>query len=325
MAEKKEAIIRILQILQKYTDAEHPLTAPKISEILQNEYCLSMERKAINENIHILESMGYDIEHVEQQGYYYISEFSDSELRLLIDSVLSSKHISASGAIEMIKKIRGLSNQFFAGQVNQIHAVKDFDRTENRQLFDSIDQITEAIKRGRQIQFNYNKYGPDKKLSRSRTHRVSPYTMILHNQRYYLMAYEEDWGKNNTIVYLRLDRMTDMAILDDKLTPYRSLPGCGGGINYKELSTERPYMYGDTIERVDFIADEAVLDHIVDWFGKDFTISPYGTKKYKVSLRVSPMAMEYWALQYVNHVKVLSPQKLVDKIKADLENGLKKY
>ena len=45
----------------------------------------------------------------------------------------------------------------------------------------------------------------------------------------------------------------------------------------------------------------------------------------KVTVNVSPSAMEYWAMQYANYVEVISPQSLREKIKKNLENAQKKY
>ena len=53
----------------------------------------------------------------------------------------------------------------------------------------------------------------DKKLHKSSEQTVSPYQMILHNQKYYLMARSERWGD---ITFHRLDRITNIKILDQK-------------------------------------------------------------------------------------------------------------
>ena len=44
-----------------------------------------------------------------------------------------------------------------------------------------------------------------------------------------------------------------------------------------------------------------------------------------MSLLASPSAMEYWALQYVKSVEVISPKSLRERIKETLANGVKMY
>ena len=88
-----------------------------------------------------------------------------------------------------------------------------------------------------------------------------------------------------------------------------------------------PYMYTDKPERIEFIADEWIVDQIVDWFGKDIRMSliSENEKKVKVELVASPNAMEHWAMQYVNHVEVTAPAHLREKIKNNLIEAIKKY
>ena len=47
--------------------------------------------------------------------------------------------------------------------------------------------------------------------------------------------------------------------------------------------------------------------------------------RYKVSLLASPSAMEYWALQYVKSVEVISPKFLRERIKKVLLEAVKQY
>ena len=105
---KKLMIINILDILRRYSDKEHRLSQKEIAEILKNEYRMKAERKAIKRNLMNLIDFGYEIEYSETirmvpnaktgeleesyilSDFYLRREFDDSELRLLIDSLLFS-------------------------------------------------------------------------------------------------------------------------------------------------------------------------------------------------------------------------------------------
>ena len=319
---KKMALIRILQIFQKYSDYNHPLKQEDIANYLDSDYGISIERKAISRNISLLKEAGFEIESGHNGSYLEEREFTDAELRILIDGVLSSKHIASKYTKDLIDKLCSLSSKYFRSHVKHIHTVNDWEKTENRAVFYNIEIVDEAIEQKKQICFDYNKYGLDKKLHRTCTHRASPYQLILHNQRYYLMARNEYW-KN--MAYYRVDRITNMSLTEDKLVPITSVEGYENGINYKELSTALPYMYTDKPECVEFIAEEFIIDQIIDWFGKDISISKYGENKLKVSVKVCPMAMEHWAMQYAGFITVTSPQALVDKIKNRLKEASEKY
>ena len=325
---KKVALLRVLQILEKYSDTEHPLTHEDIASFLYKDYDIEVDRKFVAKQITLLHEV-YDvlsspiviISDKRKGTYIQQRTFEDSELRLLIDGVLSSRHITAKHSKDLIEKLCGQANQYFRPRVKNIHSVSDWNKTDNVSVFLSIELIDEAIERGRQIQFVYNKYGADKKLHETSRHSVSPYQLILHNQRYYLMAKSEKYER---VSFYRLDRITDVKILDRPLTDIHGVVGYKSGIDYKKISKGCPYMFSDDMECVEFLTDEGTIDQVIDWFGKDARIEKAGGR-YKVSLLASPCAMEYWALQYVKSVEVISPKSLRERIKKTLANGVKQY
>ena len=322
LEKKKLALLRILQILQKFSDEKHLLKQEDIIKLLDMEYGLVIERKAVGRNIQLLKDAGIEIESTRNGSRLCEREFTDAELRVLIDGVLSSKYISEKYSKDLIDKLCGLSSKYFKSHIKYVYSVGDWDKSDNQELFYNIELIDEAIEQGKQIRFEYNKYGIDKKLHKTRAHHASPYQLILHNQRYYLMALNEYW-KN--VTYYRLDRIKNMTITEKPITPITSIDGYKDGINYKELSTSLPYMFADKPEWVEFVANEDLSDQIVDWFGREVKIVKNGDKQIKVMVKVSPAAMEHWALQYAGYVTVTSPQSLVESIKNRLQTAMEKY
>ena len=325
---KKLALLRILHILQKRSDAAHPLTQDDLVAALEKEYGIEVDRKLVGRQLALLreafDRVGSPITLISdpRKGTYIDErEFEDSELRLLIDGVLSSRHITPKHSKDLIEKLCKQSNEYFRPRVKNIYSVNDWNKTDNMSVFLSIELIDEAIENGKQIKFVYNKYGADKKLHKTSNPRVSPYQLILHNQRYYLMARHERF---ETINFYRLDRITEMQIVDKPLKNIREVDGYQSGIDYKKISSGLPYMFADKLEYVEFLTDEGTLDQVVDWFGKDVKIESAGDK-YKVGLLASPAAMEYWALQYAKSVEILSPASLRKQIKETLKKSLQAY
>lgn len=318
---KKMAMMRIQQILFERTDADHPLKQEDIARILEREYGIDLERKAIGRHIQDLRYAGVDIEQCREGCYMASRDFDDTELRALIDGVLQSKYISVPQSKQLIKKLCGLSNQYFKSHITHIHSVNDWGKTENKAVFYNISVIDEAISKGKQVKYDYNKYDINGKLQKTKTHYISPYQLILHNQRYYLMGCSDFW-KN--MAHHRLDRITNIEIVDKKAIPLRELEGYKNGIDYKKVSSTMPYLYTDEPEMVEFVADEKIVDHIVDWFGKDVKMK-IENGKIRARVKVSLKAMEFWALQYVKYVEVLSPKSLRDNIRQSLENGVNAY
>ena len=146
---KKLALIRIWQILKDYSDYDHPLTQEDIAVKLENEYGIVIERKAISRNISLLKEAGIDIESRRAGSYLERREFEDSELHMLIDGVLSSKHITAKHSKDIIERLCSLSNKYFRPNVKHIHSVNDWYKTDNQALFYNIELIDTAIEEGK--------------------------------------------------------------------------------------------------------------------------------------------------------------------------------
>lgn len=319
---KKMALWRIQQILFERTDANHPLKQEEIAEILEREYGIELERKAIGRHIADLKYAGIDIMQCREGSYIASRDFDDSELRLLIDAVLQSKYISQKHSKDLIEKLSKLSSKHFKSHINHVYSVGDWSKTENKDVFYNIAIIDEAITEGKRIKYTYNLYGVDGKLHERKEHTISPYQLILHNQRYYLMGLNHRWGDMS---HHRLDKITNIEILDDVATPLRSLDGYKNGIDYKKLSSTMPYLYTDEPEKVTFVADKFVVDQIFDWFGESVMMSEIDKDSVMVEVKVSPIAMEYWALQFSKFVEIKSPEHLRNKVKNALENAVSKY
>ncbi len=320
---KKLALLRILQILSHHTDEEHPLTHQKIVSLLEEEYGIFVERKAVGRNIALLVEAGYEIETSAHGSYLAVRDFEDSELRLLIDGVLSSKHVNPKHSKNLIDKLSSLSSKYFLKHVKNIYSVNDWNKTDSSGIFYIIDIVDEAILESKMIEYDYNKYGKDKELYKSSFQRVSPYQLILHNQRYYLMGYSGYWQQ---MVYHRLDHITNIRISDRPSVKINELSGYENGINYKNITSSMPYMFSDPPQRVTFLMDSKAIDHAIDWFGRDIKIEQAEDEsKLKITLSVSLSAMHYWALQFAESVEVISPQGLREKIRGTLKNTLAKY
>ena len=63
---KKTAILCIIDILKKHTDSEHTLTQKQIQDMLESEYGLKLDRKAVKRNLTDLIDMGFDVGYSER-------------------------------------------------------------------------------------------------------------------------------------------------------------------------------------------------------------------------------------------------------------------
>lgn len=341
MQPKRLLIMNLLAILRKYTDYDHRLSQKDIIELLESEYQMKVERKAVKRNLMNLIDAGYPLSYSESirrgrngedeviySDWYLEREFTDAELRLLIDSLLFSKHIPYSQCKELIEKIEGLSNQYFKAKVRHICNLPE-DMPENKELFLTIEVLDEAISKNRQVEFSYSDYGTDKKLHPRLNHEglprkylVNPYQMVATNGRYYLIG---NYEKYDNISHYRLDRITDIQIIDAPSKPQRKIKGLEHGFNLPKHMAEHIYMFAGEGSRVMMRIKKYIVGEVIDWFGPDVRFTDETENEVIAHVSVNTDAMRYWLLQYAPHVTVLAPQSLVDTVKADLIEAASRY
>ncbi len=327
---KKLLPITILDIMRRYTDENHVLSQQEIIHILKTEYDMSADRKTVKRNLMDLIDFGYPIAYTETlrggsvicTDWHYEHNFSTSELRLIIDSLIFSKNVRNAQCKQLVKKLSELSSKFFKSSLKHIYALSE-NKGNYKQLFYTIDVLSEAIENHRQVDFKYNSYGTDKKLhprkgssGRDWRYLINPYRLAAANGRYYLIC---NYDKYDNISNYRVDRITDIKLLDTLAKP---LPV---GFDTEEYMKEHLYMYSGGSITAKFCADKIILDDLIDWFGTDIGIFDEDEKHIIVTARVNQTAMYKWAIQYCEHVEVLEPRGLREKVIQALEKAKERY
>ena len=320
---KKMLNMLILDILREYTDENHSLTQQEIIKLLVQNYGMECDRRSVKSNIQSLKEMGYDIS-MEHGNRLLSREFDDAELRILIDSVLFSKSISTKQAKGLIEKIRSLSSRFFNAKVTHVSNLPELNRTINKQAMYSLDKINDAISEKKQISFIYNTIGTDFRLhpKREREYIVNPYQIVANNGRFYLIC---NYDKYDNVSHYRIDRMTDVRVLDKKIKSMKEVPELAHGLNLPKHMAEHLYMFSGESVDVTLLADRFLMDDLVDWFGKDFRIIEETEETLKIRVKVNPKAIRFWALQYGPYVEVLQPESVRNQLIDDVKHMKQKY
>lgn len=325
---KKVLILYIYEILKRYSDVNHPLTQNEIASLVRDVYGMSCDRKTVGRNINALIEAGIDIATFDENNEgYYLREplFTDSEVRMLIDSVLASRYISGKHTQELAVKLSQLATVYLTKRIPSISQADKWIHTDNPQVFLNIELLDEAIETHRKVRFVYNRYGLDLKLHPRHDYKyeVDPYQIVCSNGRYYLVG---NYDKHDGITNFRLDLITDVEVLDVKAIPFEELPYKNNTLNIAEYSKHAVNMYdGKRVAAIIKIKEERIGD-VIDWFGKDIAVLPEGEDGY-IHVRVtgSDNGIRMWALQYVRLVEVLSPANLREAIRQDVAKIAEKY
>lgn len=358
---KKLVILYILDILQKYTDEEHRLSQKEIQDILKREYEMTVDRKAVKRNLLNLIEYGSNIEYrevsrkdifrkkdsVSYKGtsdfadkeiseddllwtdFYLKQKFTNEELRLLIDSLLFSKHIPYSQAKELIKKLESLSNIYFKSCSQYIYPLP-VERTDNKQVFYNIAILDDAIRKKKKVLFEYAEYHTDKKMHLKkredgsvREYIITPYQMAVQEGKYYLIC---NYDKYDDISNYRVDRIRNIQILEEKGKPFETLKWSGHQpMNLNEYMKEHVYMYSSENAFVKFRIVKAMISDVIDLFGKGVNFSEETDTHVSVSVHVNERAAEQFAKNYAPDVVILQPKRLRDKLRDDLKKAWEAY
>jgi predicted DNA-binding transcriptional regulator YafY len=322
-ANKKMLNMLILEILRTYTDENHAVSQQEILKLLEKDYGMECDRRSVKNNIVYLKELGYDIS--MEKGYRLLTrEFDDAELRILIDSVLFSKAISTRQAQGLIDKLRGLASKYFKAKVSHVSNLPFLMRTDNKQMMYSLDTINDAIAEKKKISFYHNEVGTDFKLHHSKewVRIANPYQIVANNGRFYLIC---NYDRYDNVTHIRIDKMTDVKMLDEPVKPMKKVPELAGGLNLPKHMAEHVYMFNGASVSVKLKATRKTMGELVDWFGKDFKILGQDDEYLTIRLNCNEKAMRYWALQYGPYVEVLEPESLRNQLREDTAGMYEKY
>lgn len=312
LQDKKALNMLILEILEQYTDSDHPLTQMEIVDLLEKNYGVPCTRQTVKNNLMLLGEMGYEIS--MEGGICLMSrQFENAELRMLIDSVLFSRTLSGKQAKRLIEKLTGLGNKYFRAKVKHVCHLPKLIHSDNKQVLLNLDVLNDAVEQGRKVRFTYNSYGKDFQLHprRKKPYIVNPYQMVANQGRYYLLC---SYDTSNRLSHYRLDYMTKLEMLDAKVKPMDQMEDFVQGYSLPKHMEEHIYMFSGSSVQVKMRVRAVNMDALIDWFGKGFRIVQEDAARRIVSVVCNEMAMKYWALQYGEYVEVLEPKSLRDEI-----------
>lgn len=321
-ANKKLSVLYILNILKEYSDEDHLLSQSQIVKKLDSLYGLQIERKSVGANLYYLIECGYDIVMTFNGCYLREREFEKEEIRYLIDAVFSSKEISARYAKDLANKLSESLSIYQRRKYDYIFKASEVDRRDSKEFFYNIDLICQAIEEKKKIQFEYKRFVIDKKDENHRTYIVNPYFLVNKQGGYYMVCNKDNY---DNVSNYKVEKMTNIKILDTQAKPVTSLEGYEDGLDIAEYINDNIYMLsGETIDATIKLAHEYNIDQVKEWFGKNVTFTR-GNDVIFAHIRSNEQALFYWSLQYGNDVEVIKPLNLRQRIRDSVNSMAERY
>ena len=336
---KKYMVFDLVKILREHTDRLHPMKQKELVDRL-HEAGYSTDRSTVRRTITDLvldpesrirsvSNTAHDEKDSDYETYYsglyYDQEFSDAELRWLIDGILYSRNVPHEARKDLLEKLCNLGNAHFRKNLN-LNKIRRLaaDEPVNPELFENIDRLGRAIDANRKVSLQYKYMGADFALhSRGGSeHLLNPYAMVIRNGFYYLICNNDN---HDTLTVYRIDRMTDVEIRKEAARPVREIRGYHEGWNLQEFMEHNANMaFGDPV-RITFTSTERGVPIIIDAFGKGVEFTERKDGLYDCVVRVPAFDMKLFAMQHCGFIRVTGPQELADEIRADLEKALDSY
>ena len=343
--EKKYLHFLIMNILKRYSDRAHPMTQAQIAERLAADD-LQVNRTTVHRAVSDLidlqdytrihyagEESEFDSDEDRRPyytGIYYDHEFSDAELRWLIDGILYSRNVPHEQRDQLIEKLVSLGGPDFQ-EKNSMRKIRRLSPEEpvNEELFSNIEKLNTAIENRWQIRAVYNYMGPDFKLHPvggwADWHQLlNPYAMVIRGGFYYLICNKDNY---DDLTHYRVDRMTDIIILEEESRkPVQKLASFEKkSWDLQEYMEQNINMAFGEPSRITFIAEARTVPSIIDTFGRGVEFQPLESGQYACVVHVPEYDMRLWALQHCDDVKVVSPESLVEEIRYSLRAAQSKY
>ena len=312
-ANQKLKLLILKDYLLRNSDEKHPVTIPQIIEEL-GRYDIKAERKSLYDDLEALRVYGLDI--VQSRGNYYVGQrnFETPELKLLVDSIQSSKFITEKKTMSLIKKLEELASMYDAQLLERQVYVRNRVKSMNESVYYNVDSIADAINQDRAIRFKYFEYTVTKERRIRRNgdwYVVSPFALMWDDENYYMVAWDADAG---SLKHYRVDKMLDITSLKDA----RKGKEAFAEVDMAAYAKKTFGMFTGQDRSVRLRFKNILAGAVFDRFGRDVMLIPDGEDHFVVTLDVAVSPQFYsWVFGFGTDVEILSPDDIRERA-ADL-------
>lgn len=322
---QKLKLLYLTKIFMEKTDESHALTLAEITTIL-NGYEVTADRKTLYLDFEELKHYGLDIisEQRSKTVVYYLAsrDFELAELKLLVDSVQSSKFITEKKSNSLIKKLESLVSEHESKQLHRQVITSGRVKTMNESILINVDSIHSAINNNRQISFQYFQWTPDKQRELrhdGQQYTISPWHLVWDNENYYMIGYDSD---SEMIKHFRVDKMLRISSGNEKREGLKKMKE----FNIATYSRTLFGMLGGESTRVTLQCLNSMAGVIIDRFGKDTVMLRHDDEHFIAYVEVVPSDQFLgWIIGLSSYVQIMEPSSVVKQIKDLLSKQMELY
>ncbi len=319
---QKAKILLLMDYLLHSTDEAHPTTIRRLTEYLES-MGVSAERKALYDDLETLRTYGLDIVKTGngRDSAYYVGarDFELPELKLLVDSVQSSKFITQRKTGELIRKLEKLASAHDAQLLQRQVFVQNRIKTMNESVYYNVDAIHAGISQNKKIRFKYF----DMTVGKQRSYRkggafytVSPYALNWDAENYYLVAFDAEAGR---IKHYRVDRMASIVTTDQP----RDGQEAYSALDMAEYTKAVFGMFAGEPQNVRMRFESALVGPVLDRLGTDAMLIPDGEGHFTVQAKIVVSQPFFaWLFGFGARAQILEPGSVAEQYREALRGAL---
>lgn len=324
-ANQKLKLLLLREYLERNSDEAHPISTAQLLEYLASEG-ISAERKSVYSDLETLQAFGLDLIRVRDgnSSGWYIGEhvFQLPELRLLADSVQSSRFITRKKSLELIAKLEGLTSVHQAKGLRRQVVVKNRIKTMNESIYYLVDELHAAINGNKRIRFHYAGYDGrgERVLRRSGAwYDVSPYALLWDDENYYLVGFD---SAASAIRHYRVDKICDLRTAGDGREGREAF----AALDMSEYTSAHFGMFSGTPEKIRLECRDTLAGAVIDRFGADTMLIPSREGYFTVTVPVAVSEPFFgWVCSFGGDMKLLSPESAAEALRAHLRKLAEAY
>ncbi len=323
---QKQKLLYIAKFLMEHTDEYHAVSTPQIIEYLAS-VGIKAERKSIYNDIDTLNDFGMDIIRSEEHrgGYQLASrQFELAEVKLLVDVVQSAKFITEKKSRELIKKLETLASKYDALSMGRQVEIIGRSKTNNENIFYSVDMIHTAISGNVKIRFQYFDWDLNHNIKLRHNgvfYEISPWKLTWDDENYYLIGFDEQAGH---MKHYRVDKMINVSVTQNA----REGKEIFNELDMVEYDKKTFGMFAGTEKTLRLRCHQSMVGIMIDKFGNSCSIRPDSHAKDYVIARmdvaVSPQFFG-WLTGLGNKVQILSPEDVKTEYMEYISRILSEY
>ncbi len=303
---QKLKLLILKDYLLRYSDEAHPVTIPQLIAELAR-YDIKAERKSLYDDMEALRLYGLDI--LQSRGKYFVGsrDFETPELKLLVDSIQSSKFITQRKTMSLIKKLEGLASVYDAQLLERQVYVRNRVKSMNESVYYNVDSIAEAINQDRAIRFRYFELTVSKQRRIRRDgdwYEVSPFALMWDDENYYMLAWD---AAAESLKHYRVDKMLQITLLDRE----REGKEAFAREDMSAYSKKVFGMFTGQPRQIKLRFQNHLAGAVIDRFGSDVLLIPEDEERFTVTLELAVSPQFYaWVFGFGTEAEILAPTEI---------------